>query len=1197
MAQKQYSQGSILLFILLVSFTALAQTKAVSFAGLTNGQKLNGFTTKAVYLDDADKPIGARFFHSQTGFTLDLLQIETVPQTFIYVNTWPASEKGEPHTQEHLLITKGNKGRQLNTRQGMSLAASNAFTQQTYTAYHFYTAAGPDVFFTLFVEYLDALLHPDYTDEEIRREVRNWGVTENPTDKTLRLEEKGSVYNEMNVSMNQPGRRQFMLMQDLVYGINHPLSYSAGGTPEAIRQIKPEDIKAYHAANYQLANMGAVVSLPKKVPLSEALARMDKIFNRLDPKPVKRTFNREENMPAPMPAETGKIAAAAYPSKNAQEPGSMLIAYPANLTVNGSEKILLELFIATFSNGPTANLYKKFVDTKTRQVDLGAQSTYGFLNDDKGGPVLFGVSGISSIHLNEEKAALVRKMIIEELSRIAALPDTSRELKEFNERLRNNMTDAQRSLSKFISTPPKFGFRNTNSTWYDQLKELNKSPEFRKSLLFKPQLAEIDRQLKSGKNIWKDYIAKWQLTTAFPYVVYTKANPSLFDEMELERKQRATDEVARLKTKYNVSNDQEAIRKYQQEYNENSAALEKAESSQAANFISNPPLTLDDNLNYKQTTIGSGKVKMVTSTFNNMAGATTGIALKLNSIPQDKLVYLAVLPQLLTQTGYIKDGKGYTYEEMSQQLQKEILSLQSNYSTNIKTGRAELVVKGAGNNAAESQRAVEWMQTVLQSPNWTMANISRLRDLTDQYLSAIRRTMQGAEEQWVNDPADAYFRQDNPLLLATSSFLTRSHDLFRLRWLLKDAGDENTHKSIDGFLQSLASLSANREQLKVLLSGLQTGKVNGENASENIRSQIDAFNALPAGAKTLAIEASKDLEQMLIEIPDNSLAEDWSYLCNQIKMDLAQSPQKTLDELTAIRKGLLKTGNARMFLISSQTMQEKLTPAITKMLSRFENGTSPQATYTTARLLDERLKARTNGSTPVYVGLINPNSQTGVFLNSAPIATYADTSREQVLRYLAALLHGGGGKQSVYTKSTGAGLSYSTGVSASLASGRVRYYAERTPELPQTLRFVIDEIKRSPRDASMRNYIISLAMAPTRAASDYEVRGEAMAADLEDGLTPASIKAFRTALLKMRNDPKLLDEVYKRKDEVYSTIMPGYGTSPKSVTNGVYFVIGPEKQMAVYEAYLKSVDGQDTNLYRLYPRDYWMVPQKSVRSF
>jgi hypothetical protein len=166
-----------------------------------------------------------------------------------------------------------------------------------------------------------------------------------------------------------------------------------------------------------------------------------------------------------------------------------------------------------------------------------------------------------------------------------------------------------------------------------------------------------------------------------------------------------------------------------------------------------------------------------------------------------------------------------------------------------------------------------------------------------------------------------------------------------------------------------------------------------------------------------------------------------------------------------------------------------------------------------------------------------------------------------------------------------------------LASGRVRYYAERTPELPQTLRFVIDEIKRSPRDASMRNYIISLAMAPTRAASDYEVRGEAMAADLEDGLTPASIKAFRTALLKMRNDPKLLDEVYKRKDEVYSTIMPGYGTSPKSVTNGVYFVIGPEKQMAVYEAYLKSVDGQDTNLYRLYPRDYWMVPQKSVRSF
>ena len=43
---------------------------------------------------------------------------------------------------------------------------------------------------------MDALLYPDYSDEEIRREVRNFGVDEDPQDGSLRLEEKGTVYNE-----------------------------------------------------------------------------------------------------------------------------------------------------------------------------------------------------------------------------------------------------------------------------------------------------------------------------------------------------------------------------------------------------------------------------------------------------------------------------------------------------------------------------------------------------------------------------------------------------------------------------------------------------------------------------------------------------------------------------------------------------------------------------------------------------------------------------------------------------------------------------------------------------------------------------------------------------------------------------------------------------------------------------------------
>ena len=85
----------------------------MTYGNLTEGQTLNGFKTAAVYLDDSDHAIGARFRHVRTGFTLDLLEIQSVPQTFIWTTTYPTSNMGEPHTQEHLLLGKGNKGREL----------------------------------------------------------------------------------------------------------------------------------------------------------------------------------------------------------------------------------------------------------------------------------------------------------------------------------------------------------------------------------------------------------------------------------------------------------------------------------------------------------------------------------------------------------------------------------------------------------------------------------------------------------------------------------------------------------------------------------------------------------------------------------------------------------------------------------------------------------------------------------------------------------------------------------------------------------------------------------------------------------------------------------------------------------------------------------------------------------------------------
>ncbi len=1180
---------TILLFSLTIgTFLPVFAQQGGGLESLTAQQKLQRFTTQAVYLNDAGQPMGARFIHDRTGFIFDLLQIESVPQTFIWVNTLPVSDKGEPHTQEHLLITKGNKGHELNTREGMSLAVSNAFTSQIFTAYNFYTNGGSSVFYDLFEEYMAALLHPDYSDEEVHREVCNWGVAEDAATKQLRLEEKGSVYNEMKTTMNNSYSQTYDVIQRMIYGNAHPLSYSAGGLPADIRVLNAADIKKYHDLNYHLGNMGAISALPKTMSVTSVLQTMDGILNRLQP--MNEKFAVINAVPAWKGYPAGSTKIVPYPSANEQDPGVLLYAYPAELKLNTKENLMLGVFLNTFAGDASTNLYKKFIDGKTREMNIDAQGVYAYADNHDGQPVFIGFSDVNPANLTAEKSALAWQKIQDELKLIASYKDGSKELSDFNERFSNNLVDFRRGLSKFTNTPPLFGGRNTGDAWYQQLLELNKTGNFKKSVILVPEFEQVNALLETGRNFWGEYFAKWKLINPAPYTVMAKPDGQMLQEQETAAKARAATELTALKTTYGISDDQDAIKKYKADYDANTAQLEKAEQSHTAKFIDNPPLTLDDQLNYK-TTVLAGNIQMVASTFSNMTGATTGIALKLNKLPEDKLVYLAMMPALLTQTGLYKNGKATSYEEMTQLQRTQILSLNAYYSNNFRTNRSELVIKGAGNDGAESQRSVEWMNDVMQYPYWKTENLPRMRDLVNQTLSNLRKTMQGSEESWVNDPGSAYTAQNNPLIMANASFLTRTHNVMRLRWMLMDGGKDEDKEDVASFLEMLSQAKGSRAALKDLLTVIRKANDSIAGLSAPLKLIATTFSTQDAKVKSIAQEAAKDLEQTLTDIPDASLNADWAYLCKQMKHDLGQGPEKTLADLEAVRKNILHKVNARLFVIGSEDVQSSLQKNITTLLSGLSAEPQTAVNYSAEKLIEKRVAQRGgNSGHIVFGGLINPNSATGVFINTAPVVFYKDKDdKGKLYDMLAGELFAGAGKQSVYTKTTGAGLSYSTGVGVSPGSGFISYYAERTPLLPQTLGFVIDEIKKTPNDPALREYIISLPLSANRASDQYENRGEAMASNLADGQTADVVKNFRTALLALTNDPNLMNEVYKRKDGIYEKILPGYGAKMSTVTDGNYFVIGPEKQMVAYESYLQSKEGPDTKLIRLYPRDYWMA--------
>ncbi len=1164
----------------------------VEFNSLTEGQVVNGFRAEAVYLNDADKAFGARFKHERSGFTLDFLQIQSVPQVFAWVNSIPTSDRGEPHTQEHLLLGKGNVGRAHSGLESMSLVGSSAFTDQWRTCYHFHTAAGPDVFYKLFESQMNALLHPDYSDEEIRREVSHWGINEDADSKKLSLEEKGTVYQEMVTTFDRPDSLLYRAMSRMMYGTNHPAALSSGGWPAAIRQMKPEYIRKFHADNYHLGNMGMVASFPPEMPPGEVLHRLDEILNRIEPDQTVRRFAKESDLPAPQPAPAGQIELVEYPDKNAQQAVDLMFAWRTPQKLDTQERLLLGLFLANIAEDASTNLYKMFVDTRTRVMETGAKSVFNYFDGSlsDGNPVYLGLSEVEPTQATRANIEVIRGKILDELKRIASFRDGSPELKDFNERVKNRAIQTRRAGSKFVNSPPGFGFRNTDTGWMMHLEDLHRTPGFRKSVTLKPQLAAVEEMIKGDRNVWRDSIARWHLADTVPYAVAARPSPNLIAQVEKEQAARARARTLGLKREYHVNFDQVALRRYKARYDATTAELERlTQRSTPMRFLDNPPLILDDQLDYEVTTVAGG-VKMVASNFENMTSATTGLALSLEAVPEDKLIYLSALPTLLTESGVIKDGKAISYEEMSETIRKEILGLASDFNVNFRTGRAELVLTGSGNDTTESQRALEWMKLVLTSPDWRVENLPRLRDLVDQELSGLRSQMQDQEENWVQYPAAAYRQQDKPLLLSTESFLTEAHNVHRLRWLFKDAGTGPEKTAISNFLSNLAGAAAkaNRTELESLGAALQ-GKKDAQ-VPIGLKPFLTEFGQLKPSAKTLGSEAAKDLEQLLAEIPDATLAQDWDYLCRQMRRDLLVPPADALADLHALRLSLLKTGGARMFMVGSKANRQSLSGRVNELLGVLYKGEVSPAKYSSERLIDAQVRQR-NGTTepPVFVGLVNPNSQGGVFLNSAPGAGYQDgDNRELLLDYLTALQYSGAGSHSIFIKTWGAGLAYSNGFGVSPGLGRIDYYAERTPELPQTLQFVIAELKKAKPDPALVEYSIALSFAQFRAASQYEERARAMADDIADGVPPEKVRRFREGLLALRKSPDLSDELFKRMPRVYGSILPGYGTKAKDVKGGVFYVIGPEKQLAAYEKYLKSVEGPNTKLYRIYPRDYWM---------
>lgn len=1172
-----------LLFVFAVSSSVLADEFLES---LKPNQVVHGFRTANLYDNGSGQAMGARFVSEKYGYIVDLVQIQSVPQAFYWIKTPITSSKGEPHACEHLLLGKGNRGRYVAALEDMALANSTAYTQQYRTCYHFNTTAGEDTFYKLYEAKLQALLHPDFTDEEIRREVCHIGVNVNPQSGEMSLDEKGTVYTEMVSSFERPWYHIYRAMNLMVYGPDHPLTDVSGGDPEVMRSMVPADMWKFHKATYHLSNMGVIVSIPDDISIESFLKQTDAILNRCqdqaDSEPLPGLLGYD--FPAIHPAPEGTTELVGYPSDKAEDPGTFIVQWPADLDLDYLNEAALSLFLQTFGGGETSTLYDLFVNSETRKIDLGGDDVSSWFDDDMKCAVGFDLSGVDNSNISEPMVDSVRSMIVTAIQKIHDLPAGSEELNKFNERARSHLEQQRKQVANNLNQPPMFGFRSGPAgAWLSMMRDLEKRDGFRKSLVYTDDFAYADSLLNLDKNVWTELIDQWQLLTIEPYALGAAPSLDIIPASEAAKEARLASYVKDFEKEFGTQDAQLAIAKYKEKFDAKTAELEAlASHDELPGFIDHPPMTLDDQLKYETETM-PGNIPMVASTFENMTSSRLGLALNLDVIPESLLVYSSILPDLLTDIGVVKDGQVVKYDDMQEQLRNQVLNFGSYFAANPQTGRVEMVLYGDGGNRDEMFKVLDWMDASLNDPYLSVDNLPRLTDVIDQSLVRLRNRTKAPEEYWVQNPSTAYRMQENPLYMATNCFFTQTHNYQRLKWMLTEPGSEDQQQALRLFIDDLAEQGKDktREELTAMLSQYE---------STEATAGILNLAGLTDEGRQIARDVAQALKVTLGDIPDANLAGDWAYLCNETKEDLMVKPEAALAKFDGLMNLVRNAGNARMYMISNSADRAAAMPAINKLIAKLDAADAPVAQqYAEIERVAQRLASREPGAEkPLYVGLVHEGTQNGVLMFSAKVAGEYDTTTDKVLDCLAGKLYGGGGPHGIFMNTWAAGLAYSNGYGFGQSSGRVSYYAERCPDVAETMRFVVNLLKDAQDDPGLVDYAVAQVFGSSRAPSRYEQRGQAMAADLTDGFTPDKVRAYRERVLELRNDPKLYSELKDRMEQAYGPVLIGYGAPLSQSQDGNFFLIGPEKQFKSLENYIAQVESPEP-VHRLYPRDFWLT--------
>ena len=279
-------------------------------------------------------------------------------------------------------------------------------------------------------------------------------------------------------------------------------------------------------------------------------------------------------------------------------------------------------------------------------------------------------------------------------------------------------------------------------------------------------------------------------------------------------------------------------------------------------------------------------------------------------------------------------------------------------------------------------------------------------------------------------------------------------------------------------------------------------------------------------------------------------------------------------------------------MVSNSSMKSMLDGDIVTFLSGLNLDSERNMEIESESHIDKRLMSRDNSITgkPVYVGLLFEGTRNGVLMYSAKLTDIYDNNDEAILTNLAGKMYSGGGPHGFFMSTWSAGLAYSNGYRFDQRGGRASYYAERCPDVAETMRFVVDLIKSGQISEEMLDYATAQVFGVSRTQSPYETRAFSMASDIVDGYTPERVRAYRKQVLRMRSQEHLKARIVDRLESAYGPVLVGYGDALSKSEEGIFYLIGPPSQFESMDEEIGKHDpGQ--SIVKLYPRDYWILPE------